>query len=164
MSKIDVVRNEFCKETIALEAKARLLYLEMGARLHKIREEKLYEPYWDSWVEYCMEFKDMSPSAISKMISVYETFVLRWGFSYDRLSKVGGWTKLYALTNIVSTKKEAEHWLSKSQDLTLIDLSREVREVKTGVSMHKCKHPNKYTITVCPDCKDRWGEDGKKKD
>ena len=54
----DEKKHAYCKKAIAHETDARLLYLGMGEMLYNIRENRLYEPFWDSWHTYTMEFKD----------------------------------------------------------------------------------------------------------
>lgn len=148
-------RLEFCNDTLAMEAKARLLYLQMGERFYRIKEKRLYEGQWDSWQEYCMEFRDLSQGSISKMMSVYETFVLRYKFSTKKLAKAGGWTKLYATIAFIKSKKDAVEWLENSATMTRLHLEQTLTMAKTGISMDDCKHPDKVTIEYCPHCKAR---------
>lgn len=145
-------KKDFCDKAIALETDIRGVYLTMGAMLYRIREEQLYEPYWSGWHEFCMEFKDLSGSAISKMITVYDVFVKRFGYSPEHLIKVGGWTKLYELTLHIKTKRDAEKWLNRASELSRTDLSRELVESKTGISQQTCKHKETYYLRICGDC------------
>lgn len=142
----------YCEETLAMEQNARMAYMVIAARLHTIRENRLYEPQWDSWATYCMEFKDLSQGSISKLISVYETFVLTYGLSNQELTEAGGWTKLYEIKKLVKSKEDALEWIGKSQVLSRQDLSKEIKEAETGIDMSECRHPELYTIHVCPDC------------
>ena len=148
----EIKKHDYCQKTIELENHARMLYLNMGERLYNIRNERLYEPAWSSWQEYCMEFKDLSAGSISKMITVYEIFILKYGFSPEKLSEVGGWTKLYTLIPLISSKTEAKEWLGKSVLLTRKDLTLEVKEARTGISISKCEHENAILLKICPDC------------
>lgn len=151
----EIKKHDYCEKTIELEHHARRLYLNMGERLFNIRNDRLYEPAWSSWQEFCMEFKDLSISSISKMISVYEVFILKYGFSPEKLAEVGGWTKLYALIPLIGSKSDAKEWLDKSALLTRQDLTKAVIEASTGVSMSSCKHPNAFLVKICPDCGDK---------
>lgn len=149
-------KHEYCKKAIKLEQDARFMYLGLGEMLYNIREERLYEPFWASWQEFCMEFKDLSQSSISKLVVIYETFILKYGYTPETLSKAGGWTKLYALTHCIKSKAEAKHWLSIAETYSRGDLEKLLVEARTGVSMSKCKHKNTYTIEICKDCGERW--------
>jgi hypothetical protein len=141
----------FCKKVLEMESDARLLYIKMGEMLYNIRKERLYEPAWSSWDEYCMEFKDFSQSSISKVISVYETFVLKFDIPAEKLAAVG-WTKLYALIPMITSKTGALEWIRKANSLTKADIEKEMVEAKTGVLMSKCKHPDAFLLRVCPTC------------
>jgi hypothetical protein len=145
-------KKEYCDGALKLEEGVRTVYLMLAERLHNIRESRLYEPFWSSWHEFTMEFKDLSPASISKMISVYDVFVLQYGFKPNELSKAGGWTKLYGMMKKINSKQDALDWLEKAESHSRQDLEKMLVESKTGVSMHECKHPNTVTIIVCEDC------------
>ena len=141
----------FCKKVLEMESEARSLYLKMGEMLYNIREERLYEPSWESWDEYTLEFKDLSKSSVSKIISIYQTFILKYAVSPEKLQNIG-WTKLYSLIPVSTTKKEAMEWIKKADVLTRSDIDKELLEAKNGIEMAKCFHSNAYIIKVCPDC------------
>ena len=145
-------KKNYCDKTLELEEGARTVYLMLAERLYHIREERLYEPAWSSWHEYTMEFKDLSPASISKMISVYELFIMQYGFKPNELTKAGGWTKLYQLMKQINSKADAEKWLGLAEVHSRQDLDKLLVESKTGVSMHECKHTETVTIRVCADC------------
>jgi len=145
-------KKKYCDTTLELEEGARTVYLMLAERLHDIRENRLYEPFWSSWQEYTMEFKDLSPASISKMISVYDVFIKQYGFTPAELAKAGGWTKLYQMMKKINSKQDALDWIEKAETHSRQDLERLLIESKTGISMHECKHPNTVTIIVCQDC------------
>lgn len=145
-------KHEYCKTALSMEADARLLYLKLGERLYNIRQERLYEPAWSDWHEFCMEFRDLSIASISKMIAVYETFILKHGYKPQELAKAGGWSKLYELTVHIKSKKDAEHWLGLAESQPRGALREFLLEAKTGVDIRDCKHKKTYTIEVCEDC------------
>lgn len=151
----EIGKQKYCERAVLLEEAGRAMYLTLGEMLHNIRNERLYEPFWGSWQEYCMEFKDLSGSSISKLITIYEVFVLRYGFKIEELAKSGGWTKLYQIALASPTKKDATRWLSKGKVASRSDLMKFLTEAKTGIDMSKCKHKDAYLIRVCPSCGDR---------
>lgn len=142
----------YCQETLRLEVDARKLYFELGERLYEIREKQLFLPAWDSWDIFCMEFSDMSQGSISKIISVYEKFVVQFGYTAEELVPAGGWTKLYEIGKQVNTRKEADKWIEEAKELTRSDLQKSLTEERTGVSQSDCKHKNTYTVEICRDC------------
>ena len=155
MSEINLTEDDkkgYCDTTLELEEGARTVYLMLAERLHNIREDKLYEPYWSTWHEYTMEFKDLSPASISKMITVYDVFIKQYGFTPKELVKAGGWTKLYQMMKRINSKQDAIDWIEKAEINSRQDLEKLLVEEKTGVSMHECKHPSVVTITICEDC------------
>ena len=155
MSK-EIVNNNFCNKALELEQNARLAYLKLGAMLYKIREERLYEAGWGSWVEYCMEFKDLSPSSISKLISIYKKFILELGFNHDFIPmRDVGWTKLYEMVPMVSDMQQAIGLMEKASVLSRQDLRKELIETRTGIEIKDCRHLEAYVIKVCPDCGER---------
>lgn len=147
--------KKYCDSTLELEKGARMVYLMLGERMYTIREQRLYEPFWDTWTEYCMEFKDLSTSAISKIISVYEVFILEYKFTPEELANSGGWTKLYDILKHVHSKKDALKWLEMAETHSRQDLGKFLIEEETGVSMHECKHTKTYVVRICEDCGER---------
>lgn len=148
----DQNKKEYCDKTVALEEGARTVYMMLAERLHNIKTDRLYEPYWGSWHEFTMEFKDLSPASISKMISVYDLFVLQYKFKPAELTKAGGWTKLYQMMKHIHSKKDAEKWLEKASVLSRQDLEKEIVISKTGIEMSECAHKDTYLVRVCRDC------------
>lgn len=152
----EIVNKNYCQDTLEMEQGARMVYLMLGERLYNIRKSKLYEPFWASWHEYCMEFKDLSVGSISKIIAVYEKFILDLGYSPSELAKAGGWTKLYEISKRVGTKEEAEEWLSLAETSSRQDLGKHLLEDETGVAMAECQHEKTYIVEICEDCGERW--------
>lgn len=147
--------QKYCERAVVLEEAGRAMYLTLGEMLFNIRNNRLYEPFWSSWQEYTMEFKDLSGASISKLITIYEVFVVKFGFKIEELAKAGGWTKLYQLALVSPTKKEAKAWLAKAHTATREDLHKFLVEAKTGIDMRECKHPDAVLIQMCPACGDR---------
>ena len=150
--KSEEEKHKYCDTTLQMEQGVRQLFLLMGERLMRIRDERLYEAGWDTWNDFCLEFKDMSPASISKLISVYEVFVVTYGFTPDQLAKAGGWTKLYQILKFVHSKEEAEKWLALAETTSRQDLGKYLVEADTGVAMHECKHERTFLVRVCEDC------------
>lgn len=151
----EATNHKYCKDAIALEGVGRTVFFSLAKMLHTIREQRLYEPYWDSWMSYCYEFKDLSPASISKLMAVYQRFILEYKYTPEELSESAGWTKLYQIAPHIHSRKEAEEWLEKAKTQTRQDLAKEITEAKTGVLMSECKHPMTYVIEVCEDCGNR---------
>lgn len=156
--KDESYKQDYCDTTLQMETGARTVYLMLAERLYNIREERLYEAGWSSWQEFCMEFKDMSPASVSKLISVYDVFIKQYGFKADELAKAGGWTKLYQMLKLVHTREDAVKWLSTAETASRQDIKKFLTEAKTGVNMSECKHNTTFLVRVCEDCGEKWKE------
>lgn len=152
--KQDLQNLDYCNEALKIEYNLRKGFLVLAEYLYTIRTQELHKPQWETFYEYCLEFKELSPSKISKLISVYEKFIIEYHFPQGNLNGVG-WTQLYAIIPRCSTKKEALVWLELAKTLTRNDLNKSLIEVKTGVSMSDCKHQDYFIIKVCRTCGDK---------
>lgn len=152
--KIEEQKLKYCNEALEIEKKLRKGFLILAQYLYKIREGKFYEPQWSSWEEYCWEFKEISPATISKMISVYESFVVKYKFRPRKLESIG-WNGLYIMLPLITSKKKAQHWLGLANTLSRSDLFKEIKEKKTGIQMVDCPHKDCYIIKICRTCGDR---------
>lgn len=158
--EIEKTNHAFCKETLHLKQHLEGTFIELGKRLMDIRDNQLYTPFWSSFDEFLMEMK-LSKGTASKLISIYQVFVLQYKIKPARLA-AAGWSSLSEVLKVVKTKADAEKWVDTAGELHLRDLRDEVREKVTGVTERSCKHPNKYTIEICPDCPFRHRVDSKK--
>jgi hypothetical protein len=149
--KQDLQNLDYCNEALKIEYNLRKGFLVLAEYLYTIRKDELHKPQWETFYEYCLEFKELSPSKISKLISVYEKFIIEFGFPRGNIQGVG-WTQLYAIISRCNTKKGALEWLELAKTLTRNDLNRSLIEEKTGVDMSKCKHQDSYIIRICRTC------------
>jgi len=145
---------DYCNQALKLKKGIELNFIVLGEFLLKIRDEKLYEGQWDSFLEY-LEDMSMTEATATKIINIFKTFVLQYNVPREKLVEAGGWTKLYATLPLVKSKSDANYWITQSALLSIRDLSKEVKERETGIEMRKCKHKNTYTIKICRDCGDR---------
>lgn len=151
------INFDFCKETAVLKKRSEISLIELGGRLHKIFSERLYEPNHEHFKDYLEDIK-LSPSTASKLIGIYEKFVIQFKYKPKFLAEVGGWSSISEVVSLVDTKKDADIWLAKVEALNRTDLRKEIKEKKTGVLMAKCphKHTAKFTVVKCEDCGDTW--------
>jgi hypothetical protein len=150
MTLIEQKNLAYCQKALALKKNIEVSYLKLGEMLYNIRQDRLFEPQWSSFREYVMEFK-IPESTASRLISIYEIFVLKFGFASTQIVEVG-WTNLAATLPQIKTKADAKKWLTTAGQLSQRDLRMELTEAKTGVQMRDCKHPNAVKILYCPDC------------
>lgn len=144
----------YCSEAIVLKKHIEESFISLGEHLYKIKEEGLFSPQWSSWDEFLREMK-LSLNTGNKLIQIYTTFVLEYGFSAEDLVSAGGWTVIAEVLPVVQGRDDAENWLMMCENLSREDLRKEVRESKTGVDMGSCKHKDTYVIKVCRTCGER---------
>lgn len=145
---------DYCKETLKLKDDIELHFVEFGERLSRIRELELYQPNYETFGEFCKELK-IHESKASKLINIYDLFVVKYKFKPVQLSRAGGWSVLATVLPVIKSKKDAIHWLAEAQYCTKDDLEISVREVRKGIDMSKCKHKDTYQIEICRICGER---------
>lgn len=130
-------------------------FLSLAEYLYQIKNNSLWQYGYTSWEEFRDEIK-LSDATISKLMKIYQTFVLDYGFTPDQIVSAGGWSVLAETLPLIRSKTDAEEWLHKSKELSLRDVRAEVREAKLGISATtECSHENAYVIRICPDCGNR---------
>lgn len=142
----------YCNDALLLKDTIEVSFLSLGERLYNIRERKMYEGQWSSFSEYVMEFKNISEGTASKLINIYQKFVITYGIEPRQIAGAGGWSVIAETLPLVKSKDDAIHWLEQSTLLSRSDLRRTIQEAKTGVDMADCKHEDTYTIEVCRIC------------
>lgn len=150
MSDIEKANNDYCKEALKLKNTIEYSFIELGKRLRIIRDERKFEPEWEAFDDYLIEMR-LTKGTASKLINIYERFVLEYKFPVAQLAEVG-WSQLSEVLPVVKSKKDAEHWVHMAAQHPLRELRDEIKEKKTGIDQRTCKHSNSYTIRVCRDC------------
>lgn len=146
----------FCEETVEIQKETEKRFLEVGGRLKDIRDKKMWEGRWEDFSEFCELDMGMNESTASKMINVYEVFILKYGFSPEKVIE-GKWSKVAMLLPIVATKKDAEYWLNQARHNSKRDLGIAIYEHRNNVDQAKCRHKDcyRYTVEVCNTCKNQ---------
>lgn len=139
---------DYCEETRKLKHDLELHYIELGARLKKIDEEKLYEPNFDSFSEY-LDDLGIDRSTASKLMAIWTRLVVGFCIRPKVIVDAGGWSKVAELLPVANTKDTSIEWLEKSAVLSKRDLRKEVKEFITGIPMMSCPHREVETITFC---------------
>ena len=145
---------KYCTETVSLKYTIESSFLSLGERLMKIRDEKLFQPQWETFGTYVAELK-MSESSASKLINIYKRFILEYNIEPQKLLKAGGWSVIAEVLPVVHNKRDAISWINKMGELTKEDIRKEILEQKTGITQMNCPHTDTYTIQVCRTCGDR---------
>lgn len=153
MNQISDRKNyDFCKGVIALKDTLEQSFIELGARLRRVRDLELWRTSWSSWHEFCDELK-MDETKASKLISIYEKFVIEFHFSKEEITAAGGWSNVYEFSTLCQSKEDAQEWLHKAKELLPADLRKEIREKKSGKSQITCNHDwQEVHIRQCRGC------------
>jgi len=141
----EIIAHTRCQEAIALESKIGGNFLELAARLYEIKGRRLYETEYTTWGAFCEEFRSLSISSISKLLTVYELYVLKYQIEQEKLITAGGWSLLYKARKMAQTKEEAERII----DELGIQASSHAR---SHAVVPYCDHVETYQVTVCKDC------------
>lgn len=146
---------KYCNDAIDLKNRLETDFLVLGELLYEIREKSLWEPNWQSWEEFSWELK-MSANTINKLIQIYKTLILGYGFTKEQIANAGGWTLVAEVLPRIASKKDALKWLHNAQTLTRADLRKTIKEEKTGVSMTTCTHQTTRLVEICTGCGESW--------
>lgn len=114
-------------------------FVELGALLHEIKEQRHYEAGFDSWGGFLMEMR-FSESMASKLITIYQKFILEYKVKPQLIAEAGGWTVVYDLVPVVTDKESAEEWLEKAAGLTRSAVKKEVAAARGMVEEEDCQH------------------------
>jgi hypothetical protein len=148
---------EICQQALDAKKNIESRFIELGGMLHRIKEERLFEDGWTSWAEFEMELK-LPSSTISRLIRIYQIFILRYQFQALELAGVGGWTLIAEYLPLIgpeTPREEVSDWIGTASRMTRQDVRRGIFEAKTGISMDECAHENTFQVTVCSDCGDK---------
>lgn len=146
----------YCQQTIALKSKIEQNYLELCARLWKIRSERLFEGQYAEWELFLEELK-ITPSVASRLVKIYEVFVIQQGFSQEELEKAGGWSVVAELLPVATDKKASKELLELASTYTRQHLREHVLSLKIAPESHvDCKHRDYYDLRICRDCGEKW--------
>ena len=151
---LELKNKGFCDETMDLKHNIEGSFLELGKRLQIIRDERKFEPAWETFEDYLIEMR-MSKGTASKLINIFDVFVLQHQIPLKQLAAVG-WSPLAEILPVVNSKQEAEHWVHVATENPLRELRDEIREHRTGIDQSKCGHIEGWVvIKICKKCKMR---------
>lgn len=154
-NELAVKNTDYCKQALEFEKSLSTQFLTLGQYLFNIRENNLFSPQWDSFNEFCMEFRSLSQASISKLANIYKKFILDYEMPAEKLVATGGWASLAEIVPLITSKETCEEWVDKATVLSRDDLRKEITEKRTGKDMRDCAHENYYTVKICRECHDR---------
>lgn len=152
MDKLQIKEEDYCKEVIKLKRVLEGSFLVMAEMLYKIREDRLWEKSgFTSLDEFSVDLK-MSPASISKLISVYETYVLKFKIPEQKLLTSSGWSTLYSIIKYAKDRDSALELIDKSSVLTRSDFISSLEKEKIKPHTHEW---NEIHFRQCKVCGER---------
>jgi hypothetical protein len=147
------VQTTFIKKTLELRDHIEGAFLELGSRLMKIRNEKMWAGEYESFGEFLEEMR-ISEATASKMIAVYSTYVVTHKMDITQLAKAG-WSNLYSAIPLLESKKYTiDEVLERAITWRRVDIQNEVREESIGEHRHDW---NEYHFKICSICREKQG-------
>lgn len=157
MSKEIIKPLEFCAHTIAFKHFIETQWLDLAGQLKQIRDKELYLGRWDNFEDFLLDpTMGMDKGTASKMITIFEKFILEYKIKESKIAQVGGWSKVAEILPVVKDKKSAEEWLENAASLSKTDLRQQIKEERNPESI-SCKHKNTYKVVMCccRDCNNK---------
>jgi len=135
MNDITPTPQDFLQQTLILKRSLERDFLELGARLKRIRDERLYEGTYDSFREFLDDAK-LTESFASRLITIHSRFIEQFHMKQDELSDIG-WSSLYQIASYTEDEEEAIELVGLAKRVRRVDLEDEIRERKTKCSEHE---------------------------
>lgn len=148
-------KHEFLQMLIQLSQQLEFNYIEFGKQLKTCRDDTIFDPEYDTFPAFLQEMK-LTQGTASKLINIYEKFVVEYGIPIEKLAQAGGWSVVAEILPVVANKAKAKEWVEKAIKMRRKDLRKEVKEEKTGVSMASCLHKDFYLLQICRVCGDSF--------
>lgn len=151
---------DYCNQALEFEKTLSTQFIVLAEYLFNIKEMNLFTPQWESFNEYCMEFKSLSQGSISKLTSIYGKLIVEYDIPKEKIAALGGWSNIAEALPVIKSKADALEWIEKAAVLSRVDLRNEITEKKTGKDMRDCKHLDYYDLRICRVChsKERIGD------
>lgn len=125
--------SDFLRDTIDLVRSIETRFLELGSRLFKIREEKLWGDTYDSYQEF-LDAAHINPGHASILASIHKHYVIDGGVNKDTLAGIG-YSNLYEAIPLIE-KEGIKKAVAKAETLTRSEIKDEVRDQKHGDHRH----------------------------
>ncbi len=131
----------YLRDTIDLTKQIETRFIELAARLYRIKEERLYEGSYEYFNDF-LEVAKINPAQASKLISIHRVFIEEGNQTKERLAQIG-YSNLYTAIPLVETQG-VEMAVVKAETLSRSELTDEIKEKTYGVHEHQIGE-------------DRWG-------
>lgn len=138
--------DNYVRETIDLVKQIETRFLELGARLYKIREERLYEGTYDSFQEF-LDAAHIKAGNASILCKIHKVYVVEGGRTNQELAGIG-YSTLYEAIPLIE-RDGLDNTVIKASTLTRSEIVDEVKEQKFGVHEHTPKDDARFALCEC---------------
>lgn len=145
---------ELCQKGLDMMRVLKKASLELGRILMEIRDTQAFSSQWESFADYLAEEKFMSEANASKLITVYNRFIIKMKEPYERVAAID-WTVAYELHRLFKDDNELKDAFDNATILNTSHLRQMITEKRTGITQETCLHSDTYTIRVCKICGQR---------
>ncbi len=126
--------TEYVRQTIDLVKQIETRFLELGARLYRIREKKLWVDSYESYYEF-LEAAQINQSLASRLFAIHRHYVVEGGKKPETLDGIG-YSNLYTAIPLIE-ERGVDAAIVAAGTLTRGDIEDEVRDGKHGEHDHK---------------------------
>jgi hypothetical protein len=126
-------KTEYVRQTVDLVKQIETRFLELGARLYKIREEKMWSDSYESYQEF-LDAAHINPGHASILVSIHKNYVIDGGKKQETLAGIG-YSNLYEAIPLIE-KNGVDEAVIIASTLTRSEIKDEVRDEKHGVHTH----------------------------
>lgn len=129
-----MTNTEYLRNTVDLVKAIETRFMELGARLYKIRDKELWRGDYDSYSEF-LDTAHINPGHASMLSSIHKHFVVDGKIEPAKLAKVG-YSVLYEAVPLIE-KHGVDKAFVMASTLTRSEIKDEVRDDKHGEHTHK---------------------------
>lgn len=153
---MNIQHYSLCQKALEQKKHIEESFIHLAQTLYLIKENNYWETGgYTTWYEFLEELR-ISNSTAMKLIAIYKTFVLEYGYSPSEVVTSGGWSVLAEALPIIDSKEKAGEVLSDASVLSLRDMRDSVKRAKMPLTeQFECQHKDSYIIRICPDCGDK---------
>lgn len=128
-----MTNTEYLRATVDLVKQIETRFLELGARLYKIKDKQLWQGDYDSYQEF-LDSAHINPGHASILTKIHQHYMVNEGVEFKQLGAIG-YSNLYEAIPLIE-KEGVEKAILKAATLTRAEIKDEVRDVKHGVHDH----------------------------
>lgn len=138
--------KDFCRDTIDLVKSIETRFLELGARLYKIQEERLWEGSYDTFKDFLAEAR-ITPGNASILSSIHRSYIVEGGIKQEELAGVP-YSNLYEAIPLIE-KEGVTSAAVKAETLTRAEIKDEIYDHKFGSHTHTIKDNRRFAVCEC---------------